>query len=488
MRDTLTEPNGTLYQVAPEDMNLSGDEVRLFNRLLATWQSHLTGNVRNEAYYRGKVRPVTTDPDMPGELRDLDVVVGWGSKAVDALASRTVFSGFEGGGAEDINDAVGELDMADLYAQAVTSELTDSCSFVTVSRGLAGEPDVIVSAHSALDAAAIWDERRKRVRAGICVVDIEEDESGTRVPTWVNMYTDSRTYSCRRRPGGAWVAESAENPLGRPLIEPLRYRPSLARPFGRSRITRTVRSLIDRAMCVAARTETSAVFYTYPQRYLLGVDRKTAESMARSKVETYVDRLLLVSTNRNGDTPQLGQLSQMSMQPHTDHLETLAKQFASEASIPLDEVGIVFDNPSSAEAMYSAQQRLIIEAEGVNRSNGIALRNVALMALACIRGTDIAGLSEEDREVRARFENPMRPSMAARADYAIKVVSAVPAYASTEHFWRDLGYDSDEIRSIMRDVRYAQAAEAIAQQAAQQAAAGASSAEGETATEGAESR
>ena len=467
----MSRPNPTLYQVSPEDMNLSGREVELFNLLIATWQRHLSGNVRNEAYYRGKVRPVTSDGDMPRELRRLDVVVGWGAKAVDSLAGRSVLSAFDGGAAEELNSALGELDMSELYQQALVSELTDSCSFMTVSRGLPGEPDVIVSAHSALDAAAVWDERRKRIRAGIAVVDIDEDENGYRVPTWVNMYTDEATYSCRRLRGGRWSAEKATNPLGRPLMEPLRYRPSLARPFGRSRITRTVRSLIDRAMCVASRTETSAVFYTWPQRYLLGVDKKTAESMKKTKIQTYVDRVIMVSTNRNGDTPQYGQLSQMTMQPHIDHLEMLAKQFASEACLPLDEVGIVFDNPSSADAMYAAQQRLIVEAENVNRANGIALRNVALMATAAMRGTDLAGLSDSDRGIRALFENPMRPSMAARADYAIKVASAVPAYSQTAHFWRDLGYDEDDVRSIMADVRYAQAAQAIAQQAAQQAAA-----------------
>ena len=471
MHGLLNRPNGTLYQVSPEDMNLSGAERELFNLLLATWQRHLSGNVRNEAYYHGKVRPVTRDADMPGELRGLDVVVGWGGKAVDALAGRSVLRCLTGGAAGEIEAAVGELSLPGLYQQAVVSELTDSCSFITVSAGLPGEPELIVSAHSALDAAAVWDERRKRIRAGIVVVDIDEDASGTRVPTWVNMYTDDMTYTCRRSKSGKWVAEAASNPLGRPLMEALRYRPSLARPFGRSRINRTVRSLIDRAMCVASRTETSAVFYTWPQRYMLGVDKKTAERMAQNKIETYVDRIVMLTANRNGDVPQFGQLPQMTMQPHIDHLEMLAKQFASEACLSLDEVGIVFDNPSSADAMYAAQQRLIVEAENVNRVNGAALRNVALMATAALRGTDIGSLSDADRAVSADFEDPIRPSRSARADYAIKVASAVPAYAGTAHFWRDLGYGEEDVRSIMQDVRYAQMSQAMAQQAAQQAAA-----------------
>lgn len=458
----MTFENPTLYQVSPADMNLSGEEVGIFNALLATWQRHFNSNIRNEAYYRGKVHPVTTDNAMPDALKNLDIVAGWGGKCVDVLANRSVLSGFIGEDADALAQVLGATDMTELYEQAVTSELIDSCAFLTVSQGLPGEPSVIVSAHSALDAAAIWDERKKRIKAGICVIDIEEDSSGYRVPTWVNMYTDEYTYSCRKLDGSdRWVAEKAANPFGRPLMEPLRYRPSLTRPFGKSRINRTVRSLIDRALCVGARTEITATFYTWPMRYLLGVDKSTAETMAKRKVEMYADSMLLVTPNKNGDTPQLGQLSQMTMQPHIDHLEMLGKQFASEACIPLDEVGIVFDNPTSSDAMYAAQQRLIIEAEHVNRMNGIALRNVARMALGAVGAADYA-----TADINATFADVLRPSHAAMADYAIKVNSAVPAYSQTRQFWRDLGYEETVIDNIMRDIRFATATQAAANAAA----------------------
>ncbi len=459
--------NPVLYQVSPEMMNLSGAETALFNLLLATWQRHFNSNIRNEAYYRGKVKPVSTDSQMPESLRNLGIVSGWGGKCVDALANRSVLVGFDGEGADDLAAALGGIDMATLYDQAVTSELIDSCSFVTVSKGLPGEPGAIVSAHSALDAAAVWDERRKRIKAGICVVDVEEDESGLRVPSWVNMYTDDYTYSCRKS-GASWVAEKTANPLGRPLMEPLRYRPTLTRPFGRSRINRTVRSLIDRALCVGSRTEITATFYTWPMRYLLGVDKKTAENMAKRKVEMYADSMLLVTPNKNGEIPQLGQLSQMTMQPHIDHLEMLGKQFASEACVPLDEIGIVFDNPSSADALYAAQQRLVVEAEHVNRMNGDALAAVGRMALAADSSDPAATFAVAD--VRPVFADVLRPSRAARADFAIKVGSAVPGYSGTRQFWRDLGYSEQAIDSVMRDIRYAQTAQAAAQAAAQVAA------------------
>lgn len=461
---------GTLYQINPTEIGLDGAETELVNKLLREWQRHIGSNIRNESYYSGKVKPVTQDTHMPEELQHLNVVVGWGGKCVDVLAARSSLSTFssEGTAAHDFLQAVGEADLAELYSQAVTSELIDSCAFITLSSGLKGEPDVIVSARSALDAVALWDERMKRIKCGLSVLDIDEDGNGNRVPTsWV-LYTDAYTVKAELI-ADKWVTNRAENYIGRPLIEPIRYRPTLTRPFGRSRINRTIRSLINRAMCVAVRTETSATFYTWPLRYMLNVDKKTAEAAAQRKIEMYTDTWLFASPNKNGDSPQIGQLSQMTMQPHIEHLEMLAKQFASEASVPLDEVGIVFDNPSSADAMAAAQQRLIVEAEGINRANGIALKNVALMVTAHLNGTDIQSLTDEQRSINAVFADPLRASKAARADYAIKLASVVPEYPSTAHFWRDLGYQEAEIREIQADIRYQQTMAAMAAAAAQAA-------------------
>ena len=154
----------------------------------------------------------------------------------------------------------------------------------------------------------------------------------------------------------------------------------------------------------------------------------------------------------------------MTMQPHIDHLEMLGKQFASEACIPLDEVGIVFDNPTSSDAMFAAQQRLIVEAEHVNRMNGIALGNIARMALGAVDAADFA-----TADITPRFADVLRPSKAANADFAIKVNSAVPAYSGTRQFWRDLGYSEPTIDSILREVRYSQIVQAAAQASAQAA-------------------
>lgn len=437
---------------------------------LGIWARHVSKNRVKEQYYHGRSRKVTRSAGMPSELQRLDVCVGWGAKAVDVMAARSVFEGFTAQGAvvDELAAACGDL--RERYQQAVTSELITSCCFMTVTAGDtgSGEPPVVVSVHGALDAAGRWDTRRNRIRDGLVVMDTVENPGGTIAPTMASLFMSDATYTCRLGRNGKWVAQKAPNTYGRPLIEPLRYDPNPTdqRPFGKSRLTRTVRSLIDRATAVAARTETSATFYTWPLRYMLNVDKQTAQDAAKRKIEMYTDTWLLASTNKNGDSPQVGQLAQMTMQPHLDQFEMLAKQFASETSIPLDEVGVVFDNPASSEAMHAAQQRLIVEVEKLNRGNAVALENVARMVIAISRGLEsLDELGDDARSIRAVFADPVRSSRAASADAAAKLAAVVDGYASTRQFWHDMGYSEDEITSVMRELRRARAVSAAAARA-----------------------
>lgn len=453
----------TLWQVPASEIGLTDGELAVFNKLMRVWQEHLTGNLRNEAYYLQKVSPKVSDKARPDELKRMKFVIGWPTKAVDVLVNRSCFEGFtsENGAAEGIADIVDANRMGELYRQAATSQLISSCSFITLSGGFAGEPAAIVSAQPAKSAAALWDHRRRRIKAGVSIIDVE-DKDGVLEPTWVNLYLDEYTVRCRRMTSGAWSVDRAPHAMGRPLMEPLCYRPSLERPFGRTRISAAVRSCTDRALQTVFRMDASACFYTWPQRVLAGIDKKDLERIVKQKAEMYVDRLMLITSNRNGDTPNYFQLPQMSMDPHVKHLETVAKQFCGEAGIPLNELGIVFDNPSSAEAIREAQGALIAEAEYLNDANGAAMRNVGLMLLAQARGVPLDRLSKDDKTLRAQFADPEHPSKAQRADYAMKVASVVPGFSSTSFFWRELGYSPEEVAGVTEEIRRAQAMQVMA--------------------------
>ncbi|ARD66095.1 hypothetical protein B2M23_11320 [Eubacterium limosum] len=149
-----------------------------------------------------------------------------------------------------------------LYRQATTSELIHSCSFITVSKGGAGDPPVVMSAYDAETAAALWDSRRKKIKSGLTIVDVDPK---TREPTQINLYTNSAIIEISRN-GNTWDADYKPHKQGRPLMEPMVYRPSLDRPFGKSRVSRAVMSITDSAIRTAVRTEVSSEFFTKPAK------------------------------------------------------------------------------------------------------------------------------------------------------------------------------------------------------------------------------
>ena len=449
-----------LYVVNPDVVyGLGQDEVKMFTELCYVWSQRLARNSRRLTYYQSKNKRDDLGLAIPPPLKDVETAVGWPAKAVDALAARSVFDGFTFGGQEDaeLSRILDENDFYEEYQEAVTSELITSPAFVTVTKGEGDEPEVITSFYSALNACALWDWRRKRVRCGFTITDYDETLLYGMVPSRLNFYTDGNVFDCWRSRNGRWSTRRMDNPQGRPLMEALVYRPSLDRPFGKSRISRAVMSITDSAVRSALRAEVSAEFYTSPQRYLLGADEETfKEDPDGKKLSMWLGVVQAFTTNSEGEIPQYGQLPAMSMQPHVDYMRSLAARFAGETGIPVSMLGVIHDNPSSAEAMYAASEELIIEAEALNRTNGRALRNVARLVTAVRQGKTVSELTPDELDVRPNFKNPMRPSIASTADAMVKIAGAVENFAATDVFWEQLGFTEDvreRVQSQLADQR-----------------------------------
>ena len=429
----------------------AGDGLAVFD-LCETWRAKSTRNALRSNYYRMHRRARDLGISIPPELRNLEQACGWPVKAVDSLGARSQFDGFTCAD-EDVCDELAEImDMTGLkrkYRQAVRSELTHSCAFLTVTAGdeSAGEPPVVVNAYPATSAAAIWDRPRNRIKCGMVVVD---SDRRTGKPTWVDVYTETNVIRIRRGPRGIWEAAYSEDfEMGRCLMERLAYDADLDRPFGRSRISRSVMCITDNAMRAALRSEVSAEFFTAPQKYLLGADKDALGG--KTKWDAYIGNIFAVSRDGNGDIPQFGQLTQGSMQPHIDYMRSLAARFSGETNVPLSELGVVSDNPSSAEAIYAAKEALVVEAQNLNADNGEALAHVALMALAIKEGTTYAEQAARRLRICPKFRNPAMPSVVTQADAMLKDVQAVPWLAESDVLLEELGFSDDQIQRLRSD-------------------------------------
>lgn len=414
--------------------------------LLGVWQSKLSRNMLKMRYYNGKNVLKDFGISIPPSLLNVETVVGWPQKAVDAMAVRSRFDGYTAASSDVqsiLNKLVSSTNLKMKYRQAAQSTLIHSCCFATVKMGYDGFPRIDL--YSAETAAAVWDDANGRIAYGM-VIDGFEDNS----PVEITMYLEDAAVHLWDTSSGFWDWEVQPYSMGRPTMEVLAYRQNFRKPFGTSRISRGVMSITDSAVREALRTEISAEFFTSPQKYLLGADRDAFEQT--TKWEAYIGNIFAIGRDEDGNLPQFGQLQQGSMQPHTDYMRSLAARFSGETNIPISTLGVIHDNPASAEAIYAASEPLIIEVEDFNDGAREMLRNVALMAIAAILDVPLAELPEEYRDFTPNFRNPAMPSVVSQTDAMTKLAAVVPGFAGTDVFWEQVGFPEDMRRKVETEV------------------------------------
>ena len=425
--------------------------------LLDVWAAHLSGNRTRYAYYDGRNRLKDFGISTPPELLDVETVVGWPNKAVMSLAERSRFDGFTAGDAlvQGRLDALARRSrLAVKYRQTIESVGIYGCSFATV--GLT--PDgARIDMHDAEHAAARWDDARGRVAYGM-TLDFDRDG---RVET-ATLYDDEANVTLRYDRGRCLEWEAVPHAMGRCLMEAFAYRPTERRPLGQSRITRAVMSITDSAVRVALGGDISFQFAVSPQKYLLGADRDALDG--KTKWEAYIGNIFGTTYNgADGVMPQYGQLPQASMQQTVEYMRLLATRFSGETNVPVAQLGVIHDNPSSAEAIYAASEPLIIECQDMNDHSREALRQLADMALAAERDVPVDRLPPEWQDHVANFVNPAMPSVVSQADAAVKIAAAVPGFAGTPSFWKMVGMPEDARREVEQEVGRANASAMLAQ-------------------------
>lgn len=425
--------------------------------LFDVWQRTHGRNVLRSKYRDMKVR-IKPSGNIPAEaVARVEAVSEWPDKAVTALAERSVFEGFVTPGGEQDPFELRSLLRANRFdlelPQAIDSTYTHSCSFITTAMGdvASGEPEVLIMAREATWSAARWDARRRVVRDMLCVTDT--DDLGQ--PTSMDVFFPDKVLTLTRRASGSWVAESRPNRLGEVLAEPLVYAPSLTRPFGRSRINRAVMNITDRALLTIVRSEIASDFYAVPRTAVLGV---VEDAFRRGKWQAAVDMFLAFTRDENGDVPDVKQLPQMTMQPLTEMYRMIATQFSGATGVPVSNLGIVTDNPPSAEALYADDRRLVNTARTQNRIMGSSLARVARRVVR-LRDGDRAGLDDID----VSWQNPSFTSPSTSADALVKLSSVFPWLSDSEVALEFAGFSQAEITRLLADKRRSEASSRITQ-------------------------
>jgi len=387
----------------------------------------------------------------------------WPEKVVDSLVDRIRLRALSDGTdanlaaqIADANNIVGQ------YGGFLLSKLKHGPMFATVGAQGGGRLPLI-RFHSAKTAAAIPsdDMRFGRIGAGFAIARWGRGNAlEPRRPVQVNLYEDGATTVLVRQ-GARWAVDYATRSAGAPMMFSFVHRRTAEKPFGKSRITRFVRGLTQSAVRVLWDAEVSAALYAMPKDAIMGLSDDQFDAMLSNKQKAYLDSLILSTTNDDGGTPTLQRLTANSPEVYRTQLNMLGAQLSGATGTPLISLGIVQDNPSSAEAIQASREDICLIAENDIQSDRESMRLLMRCAAAVAGNTTIARLGAAERDVRVTFAEPMLNSRAALADFAVKFSSVRPGFGSTRTCARYCGFDEDAIDEMEVEERRASGMNAI---------------------------
>lgn len=379
-------------------------------------------------FYEQKHTAVDFGIFTPERLKDFHMINGWCTKAVDTLADRISFYKWQG----DNFDIEGIFDMNNpdvLYDSAILSALISACSFIVIT------PNGDVPLLQVIDgsrATGTIDDATGMLNEGYA--ELEVDTNGN--VTQSAYFTREQTvyYSV----AGERIIQTYRviNPAPYPLLVPVIYRPDAKRPFGHSRISRTCMNVASGAMRTVKRAEITAEYYSFPQKYILGLDPETEFESGRASASSF----LKITAREDGDNTRVGQFNTASPQPYSEQLKMMASLFAAETGLTLDDLGFVTSNPQSADAIKASHETLRLTARKAQKVFGRCFLNAGYLA-ACVR--DNAAYERKQVYLTHATWNPIFEPDASQlgtlGDAIFKINQAMPDYLDEDKIHEILG-------------------------------------------------
>lgn len=383
-------------------------------------------------YYDMKNTIIDRSTMIPPDMRWLTETLGWCGKTVDSLADRLIFNGFE----DDNFDVQQIFSMNNpdvLFDNAVLSALISSCCFIYISPDGEGFPRLQVIDGG--NATGTIDPITGLLSEGYAVLS-RDDNDNVLIEAY---FTPGKTEYITK---GVVRTDVRLTRVGYPLLVPIIYRPDASRPFGHSRISRACMRIMQAALRTLRRSEVSAEFYSFPQKYILGL----SDDIEVDKWKATMSSMLDFGKDDDGDVPKVGQFTQQSMTPYIEQLRMFAALFAGETGLTMDDLGFVSDNPSSAEAIKASHENLRLLARKAQRTFGSGFINAGYLA-ACMRD-DYQYKREQLYLTKPVWEPIFEPDAAMLSsigDGAIKINQAVPGYFNTDNLRNLTGINASKL-------------------------------------------
>jgi hypothetical protein len=255
-----------------------------------------------------------------------------------------------------------------------------------------------------------------------------------------------------------------EHRLGEVPVAPIVNRGRLSDWLGRSELS-PILPLSQAANKIATDMMVAAEFVALPLRGIMGISPADLEDPNGNKltaIQALLGRLFLVPDAEG--TAKMFEFTSANLANFHDTLNQLARLVASIAGLPPHYVGLTTENPPSADAIRSAEMRLIKRAERKQVPFGGGYEQ----AMRLVKRIQTGKWDPRYRRLETIWRDPSTPTVAQKADAAVKLYSTQPkAIVPLKQTRESLGFTNAQIRRMEKADAEAAAADPLTTIAAQ---------------------
>lgn len=370
---------------------------------------------------------------------------------IDAIADRLNVEGFRMGGSGEVDDDLWgwyEANNLDNLARlAYVDAMVYGRAYITVSAPDEVDsenpllvPDTpLIRVESPLNLFAKINPRTREVEWAVRVV---KDEDGSDAAA--TLYLRDRTELYIAQEGKLALSDTITHGLGVvPVVQ-------MARPsgvvdlYGTTMITPEIKSITDAISRTMMDMQTTSNLMATPQRAVFGttLEELTGDKEGLTPLQVYTAAYLAVEDPAG----KIEQLAAAELRNYTDALTFMLKMAASYTGLPPQYLSFSDDNPASAEAIRSAETRLIQTCESIAKMFGEAWEQAMRIALI-VMGQK---LTIEHFRMETIWRDPGTPTYQAKADAATKLYAGGTGVIPLEQARIDMGYTAEE-RKLMEE-------------------------------------
>lgn len=367
----------------------------------------------------------------PMRMRQLRPGIGWAGRAVNTLSDRVVFDGF----ANDkfsINDELENIGGYSVLSKAKHDAFIAGCAFVAVADN--GEGGKVLIPFTAQEATGEIDQTTGLLKWGLAVtkwhIPKPRKVGIMYAPKDYILFTPEFTAIYENR----YLVEIVPNATGRTLLHAMTHRASADRPLGKSRITNTARRIINEVGRMKRRLEIAEEFYSMPQRYISGLAEGAEKD---TNLDSAIGRVWTITKDEEGDAPDVGVLTQMSIDGFETSKKDKARDFCAETALTMRNLGYETSNPTSGEGLIAMSDDLLLEAEHTQEEMGNQIKEICITLRLALDGNDQipAGL----KEIMPAWKPIFKQDIGATGDAMFKLFQAMPELIGTVEGYQMMG-------------------------------------------------